>query len=284
MITLRLGGVPEHFNHPVHQAIEKGLFADAGIHLQWKTYEGGTGDMTRALEENECDVCILLTEGIITAILKGNPSRIISGYVNSPLIWGVHTGVTQQVRYEEAFDKRIAISRYGSGSHLMPTVDALIKGYSLEPGQFVVIGNLDGAISSLQSGDTSVFYWEKYTTMPYVENGSLKRIGEFLSPWPCFLIASSNHFIRQHPDYLDKMLKIIHRSCEAFMHDPASPEIVSRTYGITLKHATYWFHATEWATNSWVSDKMLKSVCFTLQEAGIIRSPVAPESMIWKRA
>ncbi len=283
MKTIRLGGVPEHFNHPVHQAIEKGLFHQAGIDLQWQTFDGGTGDMVKALDNETSDVCILLTEGIISAILHGSASRIISGYVNSPLIWGVHTGNSRNITYEQAFEHTIAISRFGSGSHLMPIVDALMKGRNLDAGQFEVVGNLSGAISSLEKEDTDIFYWEKYTTMPSVEKGLLKRIGEFLSPWPCFLMAASDKAISLFAGELDTMLRIIHRACDDFMNDPSSPEVISEVYGIDPRHARYWFHATEWATNSWVSNKILRSVSFTLREAGIIDPALPDRPLVWDR-
>ena len=39
MTTIRLGGVPEHFNLPIHLAIEKGKFEEKGINLEWTTYD-----------------------------------------------------------------------------------------------------------------------------------------------------------------------------------------------------------------------------------------------------
>jgi len=92
MNTIRLGGVPEHFNLPIHLAKEQGEFKKRDIDIEWITYPGGTGQMTKALRDGEVDACILLTEGIIKDIIKGNPSRIVSIYVSTPLIWGVHTG------------------------------------------------------------------------------------------------------------------------------------------------------------------------------------------------
>ena len=79
--TIRIGGVPEHFNLPIHLAMESGAFESRGLNIEWTTFKGGTGQMTKALREDEVDVCILLTEGIITDIINGNPSKIISEYV-----------------------------------------------------------------------------------------------------------------------------------------------------------------------------------------------------------
>ena len=125
---IRVGGVPEHFNLPWHLAIEEGLFESRGVQVDWTTFKGGTGQMTKALRDREIDICILLTEGIITDIIRGNDSKIISQYVITPLTWGVHTGINNSLKtYADVFDKKFAISRFGSGSHLMPIVDANSK-------------------------------------------------------------------------------------------------------------------------------------------------------------
>lgn len=283
-VTLTIGGVPEHFNLPIHLAIEKGLFLAAGIDLQWKDYPQGTGAMTKALRSGACDLCVLLTEGIITDIIQGNSSRIISGYVKSPLTWGVHTGVNSTLTaHEEIFDQKVAVSRLGSGSHLMPTVDALMKGEKVEQTQFVTVQNMDGALKSLSEGETNVFYWEKYTTKPYVTKGVLRRIGEFISPWPCFMIAARNEVIEQHAATLDAFLKIVQSSCAEFMTNPEAVSMVSRRYHILKEDATRWFHVTEWFTDGWVSDKMLSSVLFTLKEAGIVSSEANADNLVWQR-
>jgi len=136
MTTIRLGGVPEHFNLPIHLAKEKGSFEERGIDLQWTTFKGGTGQMTKALRNDEVDACILLTEGVITDIIRGNAAKLISIYVKTPLCWGIHTGANNTLdNYTDIFSKTYGISRFGSGSHLMAIVDANSKGHKLKEGK-----------------------------------------------------------------------------------------------------------------------------------------------------
>jgi len=239
--------------------------------------------MTKALRDNDCDVCMVLTEGAITDIIQGNPSKIISGYVQTPLIWGIHTAPGANIRPEEVFHKKIAISRYGSGSHLMPIVHALIEGKTVDAAQLVVVRDIDGAIDTLSSDAAEIFYWEKYTTKPYVEKGIFRRIDEFVTPWPCFVIMATDKIISEVPEALDTMLDLIHESCRSFMMKPDAASIIAEKYKLKPADAAHWFHATEWSTNSWVSDKMLKSVTYTLHEAGIIREPAPDVELIWRR-
>ena len=283
--SIRIGGVPEHFNLPVHLAIESGAFKEQGIDLQWTTYRGGTGAMTKALRENDIDVCILLTEGIIAAIIQGNPSKIISGYVNTPLTWGIHTGANNELKYHrQIYDRQYAISRFGSGSHLMAIVDATSNGKVIDESQFTVIGNLDGALESLGKLETDVFYWEKYTTKPWVDSGQLRRIGEFVTPWPCFVIAATNAVLERSPQAIIAMLEVIHASCRSFMQRTDFVPLVSQRYGQQPKDVERWFHTTEWATHGWVSNKMLRSVVYNLKVAGIISADEQAPELVWQRS
>ena len=282
--VIRLGGVPEHFNLPIHLAIENGEFSSRGIDLQWTTFKGGTGQMTKALREKEIDACVLLTEGIIKDIIGGNASKLISIYVTTPLCWGIHTGASNTLdNYKDIFTKNYAISRFGSGSHLMPIVDANTKGHKISEEQFKIIKNLDGALASLSSTETDVFYWEKFTTKPFVDNGTLRRVGEFYTPWPCFVIAATDDVLERNPEGIIRMLRTIHDSCDRFMQNETAIDMVSSRYEQKLEDVERWYHATEWAIHGWVSNKMLSSVLYNLQLAGIVSRQEDLPDLVWNR-
>jgi sulfonate transport system substrate-binding protein len=283
-IKIRVGGVPEHFNLPIQLAHERGEFRERGVEMEWTTFKGGTGQMNQALRNGEIDLCILLTEGIITDIIRGNPSKIISEYVTTPLIWGIHTGAENELEhYGRIFDKRYAISRFGSGSHLMAIVDANSKGKTIGREQFHVIRNLEGALDSLSKLETDVFYWEKFTTQPYVDSGQLRRLGEFHSPWPCFVVAATDEILAREPDSVIRVLRTIHDSCDRFMQDDKVIQMVSERYQLKKRDAEQWYHRTEWAIHGWVRDKMLKSVHYHLGTAGIIDLDQEIPELIWRR-
>jgi len=282
--TIRIGGVPEHFNLPIHLAIESGAFETRGLNIEWTTFKGGTGQMTKALRDDEIDVCILLTEGIITDIINGNPAKIISEYVTTPLTWGVHTAADNSLdNYQNIFDKKYAISRFGSGSHLMAIVDANTKDHTIDKNQFEVIKNLDGALESLTAHQTDIFYWEKYTTKPYVKSGQLKRLGEYKTPWPCFVIAATDEILKKQPDNVIRMLRSIYDSCDSFMNNEYAIPLVSARYKLELKDVERWYHDTAWAMHGWVSDKMMKSVIYYLRAADIIQPSQEVPDLIWHR-
>lgn len=282
MQRIKVGGVPEHFNLPWHLAIENKLFESQNIQVEWEDFKGGTGAMTKALREGEIDVAVLLTEGIFADIANGNPSKIIGKYINTPLIWGVFTGLNNPMNhYGEIYTKKYAISRFGSGSHLMPQVDAFSKNKTLKEEQFVVIKNLDGALETLKSLETDVFYWEKYTTKPYVDAGILKQLGDYVTPWPCFMIVARDQFIESNAIDLKKMLDTLYFTNKQFMHSTNSIEEVSKRYNQKIEDVENWFHSTEWAINDTISDKLIENVSYTLKKVGIINKDLKKKDLIY---
>lgn len=283
MRRIRIGGVPEHFNLPIHLAVENGWFEDKKILLDWTDFPGGSGDMKEALRNNEVDMCILLTEGIVTDIIKGNPSKIVSGFVKTSLTWGVHTSINYVDDQAPVFDKKIAISRFGSGSHLMPIVNAMMQEQTISEDQFVEVKDINGGIQSLNKNQADIFYWEKFTTKPYLEKGKLKKIDEFISPWPCFMIAATNQIIKSYPSLISEALRIIHKANQSFMDLADAPKLVSKRFNLEIKDAERWYHSTEWFVNGWVSNKMLEGVLYSLKEANIVSVNSSTEGIIWKR-
>ncbi|HEY8399937.1 MAG TPA: substrate-binding domain-containing protein [Cytophagaceae bacterium] len=269
--VVKVAGVPEHFNLPWHLAKEQGQFERAGIDLQWTDYPGGTGAMANALNTGEADLAIVLTEGIIADIIKGGNSRIVQVYVRSPLVWGIHVSAhSTYQRIQDIKGKKYAISRLGSGSHLMAYVDAAQRGWKLSEDQMVIVNNLDGAVTALSEGKADVFMWEKFTTKPLVDSGIFRRIDECPTPWSCFVIAASNNFINAQPELLNQILKIIRASCEEFMHTREAKDLIIKRYGLKPEDAEAWYQQTKWATDEIVFERDIEEAVDTLFKLNLI--------------
>ena len=199
MTNLKVGGVPEHFNYPWYLTLKNKEYAKHNINLRWQDFPGGTGQMCKALRNGEVDIAIVLTEGIIKDIADGNPSKIVQTFVKSPLIWGIHVGAKSKFnKIEDLENATIAISRFGSGSHLMAIVNAHNQGWNIEKLKFKVIGNLQGGIDALTNGEADYFMWEHFTTKPLVDSGIFRRIDDCPTPWPCFVIAVRNEVLEKN--------------------------------------------------------------------------------------
>jgi sulfonate transport system substrate-binding protein len=270
-LTLKIGGVPEHFNLPWHLAIEQNKFEEKKIDLQWTDYPGGTGTMAKALRESELDIAVLLTEGITKDILNGNPSKIVQVFVKSPLIWGIHTSSKANFKnIDELVGKRVAISRLGSGSHLMAYVDARQRGWQLTDNQLVIVKDLAGARAALANDEADLFMWEKFMTKPYVDAGEFTRLGECLTPWACFVIAVREEILLNYSEEIQNLLAVINQSSQTFKNNPSSVQLISQRFNLKLEDAQSWFAVTDWAINGEVKKSEFVEVIQTLYELNFV--------------
>ena len=251
MTTLRVGGVPEHFNLPIHLCIEEGLFAEKGIHVEWVEFPGGTGAMNSALRNDEIDVAIILTEGIIKDIANGNPSKIIQNYVSSPLRWGIHVAAKSDFHsIADLEDKRPAISRYGSGSHVMAYVQANELGWDTSKIECVVVNNITTAIEALTQGEADYFMWEHFTTKPLVDKGIFRRVGDFPTPWSSFVIAASDKTIEKDQKSLELFLSVLNAKTKIFKTLEHIEHALSERYEQNLEDIKKWLSITSWSQKS----------------------------------
>lgn len=251
MKQVTIAGVPEHFNLPWHLAIEDGAFDDRGIDLNFIDVPEGTGKMCSMLRNNETDLAIILTEGIIKDIAEGNPSKIVQGYVDSPLIWGIHTAANAPyTTVKDLKGTKAAISRFGSGSHLMAYVNAHNLNWNTKTDlNFEVVNTLDGAIKALTEDTAQYFMWEKFTTKPVVDKGIFKRVGECPTPWPCFVIVATDKFIEENESVLEHILDVINVYTDDFKHIPSIDRTIANRYGIQLEDVQQWIQLTRWTAS-----------------------------------
>lgn len=248
METVKIIGVPEHFNLPWHMAIEDGLFADRGIELVWEDIPEGTGRMCNMLENQETDLAIILTEGLVKSITEGNTSKIVQQYIASPLQWGIHVGAQSDLHtINDLKDKRIAISRFGSGSHLMAYVHAQQQGWDVDTLRFEVIDNLDGAVKALTEGKADYFLWEHFTTKPIVDAGVFRRLGDCPTPWPCFVIATTQKFLDEKSGLLSHILEVINQYTQEFKQIPSIDRTLANRYEQQLIDIQSWLGMTQWS-------------------------------------
>ena len=203
--------------------------------------------MCKALRAGEVDIAIVLTEGIIKDIAAGNPSKIVQTFVETPLIWGIHVAKDSKFKkIEDLEHATIAISRYGSGSHLMAIVNAFNQGWNVENLKFKVIGNLQGGIDALTNGDADYFMWEHFTTKPLVDNGTFRRVDNCPTPWPCFVVAVRNEVLENNASEVKKVLDIINAQTTNFKEIEDIDKILAKRYEQKLEDIQKWLKITEW--------------------------------------
>ena len=252
MKTVTIGGVPEHFNLAWYLTLKNGEYKAENINLKWNDYPSGTGAMTEALRTGEIDMAVILTEGIVKDIAEGNPSKIVQVFVESPLIWGIHVAEGSEFKtVQDLRGKRCAISRYGSGSHLMAYINAENHGWDIKTDlNFEVIQDMEGAIKALNNGDADYFMWEKFMTKPVVDSGVFRRIANCPTPWPCFVIAVRNEFLEANETTVKLILETINNTTIDFKEIPSIDRMIANRYALQLDDVQEWLSLTEWSQQS----------------------------------
>nr|WP_315178813.1 substrate-binding domain-containing protein [uncultured Flavobacterium sp.] len=259
MKTIKIAGVPEHFNLPWHLSIENGDFEKENIDLQWTDVPEGTGKMCQMLRDGETDIAVILTEGIVKDIVAGNPSKIVQVYVESPLIWGIH--VAAKSNYKTLADienTKVAISRLGSGSQLMSYVNADNQGWKTDNLQFEIINTIDGAVEALTNGTADYFMWERFMTKPLVDKGIFRRIADCPTPWPCFVIAVREEVLEKNLAVISKILAIINQTTLEFKDIPSIDKTLALNYHQKIEDIQEWLSLTQWSQKPLAAEMLNK--------------------------
>jgi len=229
-------------------AIEEGAFETRGINLVWTDVPEGTGKMSAMLENGQTDLAIILTEGIVKSITEGNPVKIVQEYITTPLQWGIHVAADSEFQnVADLQNETAAISRFGSGSHLMSFVNAQSHDWDTSSLNFHVVNTLDGAIEALKLGTADYFMWEHFTTKPIVDSGIFRRIADCPTPWPCFVIAASESLLSKHQGTLGHILEVINLYTAEFKHIPSIDKTISNRYDQRIEDVREWLKITQWS-------------------------------------
>lgn len=262
--TIRIAGVPEHFNLPWHLAVEKKKFQKKGINLCWKDYHGGTGAMCKALDNNETDIALVLTEGAFKELTVKQHSKMVKIYVDSPLLWGIHVGKNSNLASVKKLKEAIvAISRFGSGSHLMAKVLAFDNGWNPEKLQYKTVKNILGGIDEINNNKNAYFLWEHFTTKPFVEEQKAKEIGNLKTPWPCFVILVRKEVLKNHKKEVKKIIKIINKELKKLEKNKENKELISlfaKRYQQKEEAIKEWLSITKWNSKKKLSKKKFNKI------------------------
>jgi ABC-type nitrate/sulfonate/bicarbonate transport system substrate-binding protein len=268
---IRIGGVPEHFNLPWHLALEDSQTAGGEVAGEWVEYSTGTGAMLADLADGSLDLAILLTEGAALGLARKRPIEAISLYTTSPLIWGVHVPPTSDCRNPgELRGARFAISRYGSGSHLMSLAMAIERGWPTSELEFEVVDNLPGAVAAFAAGRANAFLWEHFTTQPNVDRGDFRRVGDFIAPWPAWVVCAQQDAWRERRPAIEALFARVCGCATHLTEADDSAALIAERYGLELSAVQEWLGKTRWVDSRQSPEPALAKALDMLDRAGAI--------------
>ena len=164
--------------------------------------------MVTALQAGEIDIGVGLTEGWIAALGKAQAAkedagfRVVGTYVETPLCWAISTGARRNELQgiQDLKDKKVGVSRIGSGSYVMSFVLADQQGWlnstsDSPPFPVEVLNTFSNLRDGVNNSTADFFMWEHFTSKRYYDNGEIKRIGEIYTPWSSWKIVAANNLL-----------------------------------------------------------------------------------------
>lgn len=261
MKTIKIAGVPEHFNAPWKYALENNLFTAAGLQIEFIEYSTGTGAMCQDLSLEKIDLAVVLTEGIIKHQQADTAVKIISQFIDTPLNWGIYTA--KDSAFNTIFDlenARFAISRLGSGSHLMVKILAKNQGWNIDKKQFIKVGGIELLGESILNKKADAFLWEVLTTKPFLDQFQLQQIGILPTPWPCFQIAAAATFAKQ-TTVIETICKIIFGVNQQLNADPTlAATVINKYYNLPQIEILPWLKTVRWTETMTSVQPLIPSV------------------------
>ena len=234
--------------------------------------------MAQKLREGELDVALLLTEAATLFAHKGDVT-IVGSFVDTPLTWGVHALAGS----EPSLDSRYAVSRMGSGSHLMALVAARQRG-APDP-LFEVVGDLQGARKALKNQEADLFMWEKFTTKPLVDSGEWSRVDEVPTPWPCFAVVCTPEVARSRRDDVSEVLESVYACASRISNKDVAA--IAADYTLKPNDVAEWLTGVKWGPGVRMPTSVIDECTQALLGAGVLeKEEVRPYSEVvspWTR-
>ncbi|KAG9121474.1 hypothetical protein FRC07_002561 [Ceratobasidium sp. 392] len=242
--------------------------------------------MTAALQNNEIDVAVALTDALIAGIAKGSKAyNLVGSYVQTSLNWAVVTGKKSKFQsIKDLKGTKIGISRIGSGSQTMAAVMAMQNEWTAPDGkvdipEFQVNNDLKGLNASVNDGSTSAFLWEWFTTKPHVDAGEVRFIGSVLTPWPSWLIAAHPSPERAEPgalrNFLGHLTEYAHKFDDERQRDQADVDFIRERFGYQEKDVRDWLKTVRWVEDcTAIPGKVIVDTLNILEQAGVVQRPL----------
>ena len=163
----------------------------------------------------------------------------------------------------------------------MAIVDAAERDWPIVDMKFDRVGNLEGARKALATGDADTFFWERFTTAPYVQNGEFRRVGERLTLWPAFVVCVRERVLNERSADIKTILQIISQTCANLMENPQACEIISDRYKLRLNDVEEWFSKTRWSTGFEEPSEAIEKIKAYLLKIDVITEEQSKSKELW---
>lgn len=183
---------------------------------------------------------------------------------------------------------QFCISRPGSGSQLMAYLLCQREGWNTAHIPFLEVGNFSGALMAFNENPNQLFLWERFMTKPYVDSGTLKKLGEIPTPWPSFCIVANNDILLESKEALIEILLTISTYTYKFKQNTLeSIDYISSYFDFSIHDMKEWIRGTDWNYYLDRPELKLDSVIHFLKEMKLVDAnarleDAVPDDDFWK--
>lgn len=206
VVHVGLAGLSVNLIHPF-VARDAGFFQKYGIDARLVVFEGGSL-LSQAAIAGEVKFSVTAGPVTVTSRSQGADTIILASYIN--LLPYSIVAAKNIARWEQLKGKRIAISRFGSGTDT--AVRLVLEKFGLTPGKdvtMVQLGAQPSRFSALVAGavDSTIIAPPFDITAKKQGFHILTNIAELGIPYPQEVIESTDRFTRENPALVKNFLK-----------------------------------------------------------------------------
>ena len=205
--------------------------------------------MAAALRSGELDAAMLLTEGAVAGVASGGGFGIASLYTESPLLWGIHVPAALGLHAVDDLEgARYAISRRGSGSHLMAFVHARARGWPTDDLDVRERRQSRRGRRGVRERRGRRVLLGKIHDEAARRRGAVSARGRVRAPWPAFVVCVADAVgAEQRAGAREAAGRRFssRRTCSPRARTPR--RFIGARYSLEPSDVAEWLRATRWA-------------------------------------
>lgn len=138
------------------------------------------------------------------------------------------------------------------------------------PFEIVPLQTFEKLREGVNDGTADFFMWEYFTSKRYYDNGSIKKIGEILTPWPSWHIVARTDLIGGA--VLEEFFRKLDMGVDYFEgHLDEAVEYISSELDYEKGDAREWLKTVRFARGvRGVGEKVVRETVEVLEKAGVI--------------
>jgi ABC-type nitrate/sulfonate/bicarbonate transport system substrate-binding protein len=261
---------------PIGEA--KGYFKEEGLEVEALQYKG-SGILLQHFSANECDFGLVGISAAVAGKAIGADVVIVDSLNHGGSAMVVDPSIN---KFEDLRDQPVGTPSVGGNQHTLLTI--LEKKHAC-PVKKVTVSPTDSAVFAKNKEVKAIFSYEPWPTK-VMESAGFKpfyKSDDVLEDQQCCLILTHRSYIKEHPDVVEKMVRINAKATKYMRdHPDEAIQIIARLSGHDLDLLTKAYKNMIYPWPPVVSEKSSKIILQELVDTGKVKSEsIKPDVDTW---